>query len=745
MKFDKVENVETVVEGLRRAEISRSYNRALVNDLFNGNPPFTENEAEQNHINTNVNFLDAPRIAHEARNTFNNAFLKPGNFFSATTDSGPTHKRSTWGRQFTKNINRIMKKSKKYLGTLRDEFAQTTLHGVGPSAWDHTKGWCPVSVFIGDLWVPSKTRVAMDNLDYFSIHREYTPFQFQKMATGSDSGWNKKMVNKVLKNIAKSELVPENSGEITYSPEKIAELFKEDAGLLDSESIPTIKAHDFYFRNDDDGKYYRRMLLDDSGDKDLQADFIYKPKGAYADELCHILHVMFADGANVAPFRYHSVRGLGWLLYAVCHLQNRLRCKFNDAVFEQMLWYFRVNSPEDRERLDMVDLHHLGIIPDGLSWVPASERYKIDQNLVQAAFSLNNQSMAESSAMFRQGINGGEDKVMTAQEAMARVNAANALVGAMLNLAYTYQTHQYQEIVRRFCLKSSIDEDVKKFRAQCLKDGIPEEMLDVERWNIEPERVLGAGNKTLEIAQAQRLMEFRNLFDPEPQREILHIFTEAVTDDPDMASRLVPIKEKVISDSVHDAQLSAAALMMGLPVSMKTGMNHIEYVEALLISMGSIIKRIEGTTKMADLQEIVGFENMAKHISEHIEVIAQDRGEKARVKNYGDALGKFMNLVKAYAQRYFEQNSQGNALTPEAQAKIQSSIILATAQAKIKEASASQRRQQRDADFMAAQKRDEERHRLEMGKMVEQTQVENVAKDLETSANIARQINGTTE
>jgi len=36
----------------------------------------------------------------------------------------------------------------------------------------------------------------------------------------------------------------------------------------------------------------------------------------------------FADLSAVAPFRYHSVRSLGWLLYAVINLQNRLRCKF---------------------------------------------------------------------------------------------------------------------------------------------------------------------------------------------------------------------------------------------------------------------------------------------------------------------------------------------------------------------------------------------------------------------------------
>src|SRR5687767_15712540 len=81
MKFDKPSGVATIVYWLREADLPRSINRSLINELFNGSQPYTDQEQRENNINTNVNFLDAPRIAHQARNTLNNAFLKPGNFF----------------------------------------------------------------------------------------------------------------------------------------------------------------------------------------------------------------------------------------------------------------------------------------------------------------------------------------------------------------------------------------------------------------------------------------------------------------------------------------------------------------------------------------------------------------------------------------------------------------------------------------------------------------------------------------
>jgi hypothetical protein len=94
---------------------------------------------------------------------------------------------------------------------------------------------------------------------------------------------------------------------------------------------------------------------------------------------------------------------------------------------------------------------------------------------------------------------------------MAQVNSASALVSASLLQAYSYQVFQYFEIARRFCHKNCQDPDVRKFRVECLKAGVPENFLNCERWDIQAERVMGAGNKTLEMAIEEKLMAARNL------------------------------------------------------------------------------------------------------------------------------------------------------------------------------------------------------------------------------------------
>jgi hypothetical protein len=177
----------------------------------------------------------------------------------------------------------------------------------------------------------------------------------------------------------------------------------------------------------------------------------------------------------MAPFRYHSVRSLGFLLFAICHLQNRLRCKFNDAVFEHAS-KLRVSNPDDTERRS-VNLVDKGVIDNSVDFVKAQDRWSINQGVVESGLAHNQQVMGGNAVAFVQNYATGVEKQKTATQVMAEQNSATALVNAALLQAYAYQVFQYREIARRFCIKNSRDADVRKFRVRCLKANVPEYAL----------------------------------------------------------------------------------------------------------------------------------------------------------------------------------------------------------------------------------------------------------------------------
>lgn len=769
MTFDDSRALDGLCWQLREADLVRALNRARINNLFNGLPPWSAKEVEENEISVNVNELSGTVAAHDARAQFYNGFLKPGHFFQASTDYGPVHKVGDYSKVATVEVNRIMKRSIKYTECFRSKLALDVIHGIAPSGWRDADVWCPNPYGVEDVMVPGNTILAhIDEMPFIAIYRSLTGPQLIKMTRGPrrDPGWNMDLVNACLEWIDEntSQLMNNNWPEI-WSPEKQAERIKSDGGWYAGDDVPTVDVWDFYFWNDDDkvSGWNRRMILDAwsqpaidgsisrvpartrrkgkpySKSFNTSDSFLYNPgKRKWGSQLSEILNWQFADLSAVAPFKYHSVRSLGQLLYAVCHLQNRLYCKFTEAQFEQLMMYFRVKSADDAQRALKVDLVHRGFIDDTVEFIPASDRYQVRADLIQLGLATNQNIIGRNSASYTSQPGNTQDKrELTATQWMGESNKVTQLVAAALNQAYIYQNVEYREIFRRFSRKNSKDRDVLKYQANCLRKGIPPKVLfNPDCWELEPERVMGAGNKTLEMAIADRLMSAINLFAPEPQQAIKRDWVLTLTDDPARAERLVPDQPKV-TDTIHDAQLAAGTLMQGMPVAVKSGVNHIEYIETLLASMAVKIQQIAKRDNMGTMEELLGLQNMADNVQQHIALLAQDPNEKQRVKTYGDQVGKLMNLVKAFAQRLQEKMQQdaqsGGGMDPETQEKIISMRALTEAKAANTRESHAQRTAQRQIQFEMTQEQDAQRKALEL-----QTEAQRAQLDLTVQAEKAR-------
>ena len=731
MKFDDPEVIESICYQMRLAEYPRSKNRLLVNNLFNGFPPYSAAEEEENGVNINVNFLEGTRISHDVRSQFYQSILKPGQYFTCRTDDGPVHKRSEWGTIVTDEINKILKRSLVYTESQRSKIAMNVLHGISPCGWEDDQLWCPYAMGIEDVFVPAGTLLTMKNLPFFVNYRQLTAPEMVRIvnAPRRDPAWNMRMIKAAIKWVdSESKTLMTNNWPEVWAPEKLGERIKGDGGMYWGDQVPTINVFDFYFWNDS-GKvsgWNRRMILDGwsmpenfptgtapsmsrKGGKlyeNYRREFMYDPGDRkVALDRSEIINWQFADLSAVAPFRYHSVRSLGFLLYSVCHLQNRLRCKFNEAVFEQLMMYFRVANGEDAQRSLKVDLITKGMVDESLKFIPANERYQVRADLAQLGLTQNQQIINQNSSSYTvQPQSASQPRDRTKFEVMAEVSAVQSLVSSAISQALMYQRPEFREIFRRMIIENSRDADARRFQANCLRRGVdPKVLYNPECWDQDPSRVLGDGNKTMEMAIAEQLMQWRPMFDPEPQRDILRESVLAITSNPDKANQLVPEKPVVVTDSVHDAQLAAGTLMQGLPVAIKTGMNHIEYVDTLMATLATLINKFRQSQSIPTMEQLQGMVNVANHMQEHIKIIAQDKGEAQRVKVYGDQIGKMMNVLKGFGQQLMEQQKaqaqNGGQMDPEVQAKIEAQQKLTDAKVQAGKNSNAQKTAQRQIAF----------------------------------------------
>lgn len=768
MRFQDAATVENIAWSLRLVEFGRSQNRDRIDQLAAGYPPYPADQAEANGTEVNSNDLSLARLSHDARAQLYQGHFKPGNCFTSRTDMGPIHKRADRGSIVTKEINRCIKRSMEYYELSRSEIAQDVLHGIGIGVWNTKQLWCPDPSAIVDVLIPSNTLLTFKNLPFFGICRQYTAEELYRLTHGPkvDKSWNVPVVMEAIQWAEKEtqRLMGNTWNDAYWAPEKMTQRVIENSGLYSSDMVQPISVIDFFFYDCESKEqgWKRRIIFDawggystyQGGTADTRTtpekniiggrnQWVYNSGDrVYASKLSEIIHFEFADLSPCAPFRYHTVRSLGHMMYDACHLQNRLRCSFAEAVFEQLMQYMRVDSRDDAERALKIQLANRGLIDSTVHFLSPDERWQPNAQLVEMGMAQYQRIIEDNSSSYVQNQNFSRDRTeKTKFQVQAEVNAMMTLVSAALQQSYRYKLSEYQEIFRRFMIPNSRDPDVREFRVRCLKRGVPEKMLVPEAWDLEPERVMGSGNKTLEMAIAQQLMEWRAAFGPEAQQQILHDAVLAITDDAAKARALVP-ETPHVSNAAHDAMLAFGSLVAGGEVKFRPDQNRIEICETLLAELALKIGQIARMGNMVSSpQELFGLQNVAQHIDGLIQGIAQDKAQQARAKRYEQVLGNLLNEIKGLAQRLQQKIAAQNGdsgVDAETRAKIEAMLMTAQAKAANTRESHAQRTAQRQAQFEMEQERKQDEHNLEMQRELQRQQVQDTATDIKTAAEIQR-------
>lgn len=640
-------------------------------------------------------------------------------------------------------------------GQIEETGAQTMLHGIGPTWWPDRQSVVPTSIPVGSVLIASETDLSFKNLEWISIFREWTPAQLWEMTNGPrrDPGWDMDIVNDRLIYTIDQTMKQPTATAYQYMPERIAELMKQDGtGYWGSDAVPTIDIWDTYFKETGKGKdgIYRRIVLDwglnastfkahydgktqpkspnRKPGKD-QDGFIYSSGSRkYADSWDQICHFQFGDTSAYAPFKYHSVRSLGWLLWGPCELDNRLYCKTMEQAFLQLMWFFRVPGQNDFNRLKLAQFQHFGVLPNGVSMIPGNERYNPDPKFIELAMGKNQQLKQEAAASYMQSFeNEGAKKDETAAATMARVNAVNEMVSGMLEKAYRKQGSQYREICRRLCIPNSKDAIAREFRRLCLRDGVPAEMLNVDNWEIEVERAIGGGNQTMQMAQIQFLNTIRKNMGPQGQRIIDHMSVFAGTQQADLAEEIAPMRGMTApSNSMESAQKLTPRLMEGLPVPVSPDMIYEDYVLAWLGDMTTIVQQVQ-QKGLPTPDEMRGLQNMAMHVGNLLKIMSSDDEAKPKIKQYGHLLGQLVNHLKGFQQRLQQATAKQNGqpgVDPKEMAKLQGQQMIYAAKAQNLVQSHATRTAQRQIQFESEEARKDRAAKAELRRKAAETGLE---------------------
>lgn len=655
------QKVYQVSEQMQTAERLRAQDRALIDNQFNGGRPYTPDEVKTYQIHVNVNFLEGARRLSSAINQLNNALVFKERFFTAKSKKGDPEKKDNWSEVFTKNIHKPLKHGEsgiRQMFLLKSRNASVALHGIGPIMWMKESRWRGRYIPLEDLLIPTDTLCDFSNLMFFAVNLYLTTAEFFDMTHGdeTDSGWDMPTVEKIITELIKPDKIQgDQYFTLIDQPEKRAEWLKQNRYTWAYDAATTIKLRMFFYKDHDTKKWHRCVILREAVGQqapDKQEKFLYDgSRTSFADQISHIMHVQFGDNSLVAPLKYNSVRGLGVMLYSAVELMNRVRCELAQHVLFNLKTLLKISNPNDRDRPKVLDWSQYSVVEDGVTMIPAQERYQIDSRLVESFQSQMKQLMGESSASYVKDIQAESSQPRTATETNVLSNEANVQVSAMLQSMYGQEEFYWQEEVRRFLDPHSEDPEVKEFQEQCRSDGIPDDLMVFDNWEIAVERVLGAGDQSMATQEASLLLSQRQWMDAPSQRIVERKWVTTISRDPKMGELLVPHNPNMATPGTIAAEDVFATLMLGIPATVRQGIDRTNYVESLIGMMGAKISQISQLDNMGTPQDVIGLQSVGQHIGQNIQILSQDPANKQKVKLYSDEIGKLMNLVKAFQQR----------------------------------------------------------------------------------------------
>lgn len=719
MNLDSPGDVLSQIVTMQLAMQPSQQNRTLVNKLFNGEQVETDQDLQDMNLVTRANWLHGTRVASNAVNSLNRAFLSNDRFFSVRVDKGPPRLRQQASAIITKAINKELKRSRAYRSARESANATVVLHGPGPLIWRDSRTCVPHTGGIEDVLVPAGTLCDMSNLDRFAFYRELTWPQLRKAAMGKvvDPGWNKPYVKALMATLYAQGYAPIYQGNRWLFPEKLAEDFKEGANWSASSALPKALCWDFFFLNEDTGKWNRRIIVDYANMASVKAtddvnrfqETLYS-KDDYCDDYENIIHWYVGNCSNVAPYRYHSIRSIGYLLFGSCLMLNKLMNRNFDHMFQQLLTWFRNVSDDNREKLGLIDLQNFGVLPDGVSLVTANERYTIDPGYIKMGMDQATQLIAQSAMAFVPDMEGAsKDKMMTATETLVRQNQSITLTNAVLSQLGDQSLYEYREICRRFCIKGNPDPMAVKLREVLKEHGMTLDYLDVEAWDIIPEMTVGAGNKASELMVTQALLqEVFPLVDPEAQRLILRRRITALNDNPDEALVMVPeVPGQVGPDEVM-AQGAFNTLMDLQQALVPEGVSHVVMARVLMGMGGQALQQAEMMMQQPDglglaALQVAGVANVLAQVEGHIAKVGQADSQKELAmglkKQHGELMGELSRVAKE-VQAATEEAQQGGGGEGQEEA-MELQFKQAEAQQKIALAgqAAQQKMEQREAQW----------------------------------------------
>jgi hypothetical protein len=685
----------------------RSYFRALVKGMTDGNPPYAK-KPKGRTWEANLNFREGTAIMNRTAVPYYNLFARVPYYADCKTNFQPDHPNyAMWNASITRRFHDMLKRWTEFNWTIQQVSYWMRLHGIGIALFDKDYDWRFRSVETGSVKVPKGAPSCLDKkIPYLTIEIPYRITELWERIkdpeTAEKAGWNVENVRNAIKFGMKNQAGTDwysRSWEWYEQRLKNHDLF---VSFTDCDIVNCVMM--LYVEFGKPGKKTKiskaifteayvsvqNPTVPKEKDEDKK-DFLYQDIECYENYSECIIPFF----RNTGDGTWHSVRGFAMESYGHLEVDNRLLCQAVNRAFIDSSVVLASATARGRERLELAVWGTVVSLPTGSEFKPTTVQGGMDgpvqmHNLLRAHL-MNNIGVAQTNVNYRQD---GRGEMPTARQVDYQAATESSIGEGDITIFYGYLDSLFNTMFTRSVDPAYSDDEAKRFREECYDDGVPKEALK-DMCYVRANRMNGYGSPELALMKLRQGMEIFPSLPEEGKQNFIESYVTTVFG-PDKTESFAP-RSHIPDDqdwqaNVENSQMWAGAMpiIAGNQDDVQHLMSHLNDARQRLAPLAQSMD--QGQQDMQALGQNGQYSQIVvQHCEEHIQRLKSDPGRRAQAKLFEDQLGQLgdfsQEIWRAFrtAQRdqriQQEQEAQATALSALDQAKVESVRTAAAANA----------------------------------------------------------------
>jgi hypothetical protein len=626
-----------------QADRANAYNRARVQEMLDGFPPYDQAELDNlgQSQRTNMNLLEGQSIIESALAPYNDLTSSVDYIAQIETNEGDPQVRTEWNQIMSEEFDRLLRNWHRFEFNNQALAREFVVHGLGVLYFEDDFDWRWKICGLSDFILPRNTPANEEDIDYAIARRRYTTTQLYKFIKDPEfaekNGWNIDETKKAIYWATSSR----NSAPTSWEWEELEREMKQNDVYYGRVRAKEIWVLHFWVR-EFDGTVSHFMTLENG----LNQEFLFKRIGRFPS-IKNCLHI-FTYG--IGNGYYHSIRGLGYKIFPQIQVSNQLRCAIIDATFFSA---GPVIQPEDSTAVDELSFSYMGpftLVPPNIKFVDLKHQ-NISDNILPIVRDLSAQIESNTGTyQARQPspevVKGQKEK--TRFEVQAQLQKESTLSTSAMNLFYIPWDRALAETFRRATSPqlTQLDPGGKEafeFRTRCINRGVPMRALqNIKR--VRAVRAIGYGSASARLLALDQIGQYAPQFDEIGRRNAVRDRVAAYVGYA-QADRYVPAIAQAgrQPQDQKDAELENGLLMLGQPVPVNPSDVARVHVTVHFTAMHQLISGIKGG-QIPAMQGSPQLHMLLNHTSQHMQQLVGDptRYQEVRMINKG------LNLVEGF-------------------------------------------------------------------------------------------------